>query len=510
MKKINRIIKSIGIFLWIGIIAGCSNFEDINTNPDSITKSSASLQCTGVVLSNLKFGGVGAQAYLVPNALSKYIAYVNEIQMAEQYNRLSNGWFGGMTILPNIETMVEYATGTPMESSYKGLAKFSRAYMFYKLTMEMGDIPYSETAQGLSGNYTPKYDAQKDVLIGILDELKEADSYFAQGVKFDGDPTPYNGDPTKWRRASNAFALRILMSLSNKESDASLNVKGRFAEIVNGGNLMDESTGFLGLVYTSVNMHPLSGTNDLFTSRTLVGSLLVDEFKRLKDRRLFYYAEPASQQLDAGKTESDFDAYVGPDVSRDYVALTNEYLQGQYSALNLRYLKDPASEPRMLVTYAEQELILAEARIRNWITTGSAEDYYKEGVKSALKAQMNTNAAFAHGMAIDQAYIDNYFTGNAAFKTTTDDQLKQIRMQRYILNFMQDPEISYFEYRRNKYPEFPIDPSTNLNLNNPNAIPMRWLYPTSETNYNRENLIEALNNQYDGYDEVNKLMCLLK
>ena len=510
MKKINRIIQTVGIFLSVGIITGCNNFEEINTNPDTITKSSASLQCTNVVLTNLKFGGVGAQAYLVPNGLSKYIAYVNEIQMAEQYNRLSNNTFAAMTILPNIETMVEYATGTPMEDSYRGLAKFSRAYMFYKLTMQMGDIPYSETAQGLTGNYTPKYDAQKDVLIGILDELKEADAHFAKGVKFDGDPTPYAGDPARWRRASNAFALRVLMSLSKKESDASLNIKTRFAEIVNGGNLLEESTGFLGLAYTSVNMHPLSGTNDLFTSRTLIGSLLVDEFKQLNDRRLFYYAEPASQQLNAGKAESDFEAYVGPDVSRDYVTLTNEYLQGQYSALNLRYLRDPASEPRMMVTYAEQELILAEARIRNWITTGDAESYYKEGVKSALKAQMNTNGAYAHGMAIDQAYIDNYFTGNAAFKTTADDQLKQIWMQRYILNFMEDAETGYFEYRRNNYPEFPINPNTNLNLNNPNAIPVRWLYPTSETNYNRDNLIEALNNQYDGYDEINKLMWILK
>jgi len=39
---------------------------------------------------------------------------------------------------------------------------------------------------------------------------------------------------------------------------------------------------------------------------------------------------------------------------------------------------------------------------------------------------------------------------------------------------------------------------------------MRWLYPSTETNYNRENLIEALDRQYEGYDEINKLMWLLK
>jgi len=83
-------------------------------------------------------------------------------------------------------------------------------------------------------------------------------------------------------------------------------------------------------------------------------------------------------------------------------------------------------------------------------------------------------------------------------------------MQRYLLNFMQDAQYSYFEYRRTSYPEFPINPATSLNENNPNGLPMRWLYPSSETNYNRENLIEALDRQYDGYDEINKLMWLLK
>jgi hypothetical protein len=39
---------------------------------------------------------------------------------------------------------------------------------------------------------------------------------------------------------------------------------------------------------------------------------------------------------------------------------------------------------------------------------------------------------------------------------------------------------------------------------------MRWLYPGAESNYNRENLEEALNRQYDGYDEINKIMWVLK
>ena len=68
----------------------------------------------------------------------------------------------------------------------------------------------------------------------------------------------------------------------------------------------------------------------------------------------------------------------------------------------------------------------------------------------------------------------------------------------------------YFEYRRNKYPEFPINPATSLNENNKNGIPMRFLYPDIETSKNRENLIKALNEQYGGINEINKLMWVLQ
>lgn len=510
MKVVHKMIYITGIAL-SGLLSACSNFEEINTNPDSITQSSVSMQCTNIILGNIKFNGRDAHAYLQPNAISKYLGFANQSQMSEQYNSFGKNSFDGMTMLPNIDQMLTYAAGTSMEESYKGVAKFSRAYLLYKLTMRMGDIPYSEANQALSNNnYRPKYDAQKDVLLGVLNELKEADGHFAKGVKFDGDPTPYEGNPEKWRQASNALALRILMSMSKKEGDASLRIKERFAEIANAGYLLQESTGFLGLKYTSINMHPMAGTNDIFTSRTVISSLLIDELKKVNDRRLFYFSDPSSKQIDNGKSESDMDAYVGADVSMDYATMTDNYLTGEYSLLNARYLKDASCEPRMMITYAEQQLILAEGRIRGWITNGTAESYYKEGVKSALKSQMDTKSSYAHGMEIDQDYIDTYFNGEAAFKASVTDQLKQIWLQRYILNFMQDPEESYFEYRRNNYPDFPINPSTNLNLEKPSAMPMRWLYPSSETNYNRENLEAALKSQYEGYDEVNKIMWILK
>jgi len=497
------------LMVLVGLFS-CNKFDEINSDPNTPTEASASLLCTSAILSVARFNGRDAKAYITENALAKYVGYANEGQLAEQYNLLGSGSFSAMTILPDLDNMLKYAKDGPMENAYKGVAAFVKAYMFYQLTMQMGDIPCSEANGGVNGEFQPKYDTQKQVFITILDDLKAADAFFAEGTNFSGDPTPYNGDPAKWRAASNSFALKVLMTLSKKVGDADLSIKARFKSIVDAGHLLENTGEYFGLDYSTQNKHPLSGTNDLFTSRTILSSLLVDNLKQLNDRRLFYYGDPAGAQISSGQSENNMNAYIGVDVSMDYPAMNAGHSANKYSLINSRYLKEEASEPRMLITYGEQELILAEARVLGWISSGDAKSYYENGVKSALEELMNTDPSYAHGMAINQDYIDHYFTGEAAFKTTQSEQLKQIWMQRYIREFMKDGLSSYFEYRRNKYPVFPINPATSLNANDVGAIPMRWLYPSTETDYNRANLIEALDRQFDGYDEINKIMWLLK
>ena len=507
MKNKNRHIGLAGALIFF-LLVSCNKFDEINTNPDVTTHVPASMECTNIILSTLRHSG-DAMSFISANALPKYVGFTVLGKNSSQYNNTGSGGFGSMTILPNIDAMLESAQGSVMENSYKGVASFAKAYVFYRMTMWMGDIPYSEAGKGGQGLFAPKYDTQEEIFINILDELKAADQYFSNGVTFSGDPTPFSGDPKKWRKAVNAFSLKVLMSLSKKEGVASLNVAGRFAEIVTAGNLMDKTTTYWGLNYSTQNKHPLNAST-MFAPKTIVSKLLMDNLKILNDRRLFYFCEPAAALIAAGKVQSDTAAYNGVDVSMDYDAMNLDYKANKFSIINLRYQKEDATEPRMMMTYAEQELILAEARLRGWITDGTAQSYYEEGVKAALALIMATKSSYAHTVPIDQTYITGYFTGEAAFKATSDEQLKQIWMQGYILRFMQDADFSYFEYRRNHYPDFPINPASSLNENNTGAIPMRCLYPGSETSYNRQNLIDALNRQYDGYDEINKIMWLLK
>lgn len=506
----NRLFIYIGILLLL-LQSSCNKFDEINTNPDTTTEANASMLATTIILKNFKYGGRDAMEYISDNGIAKYLAYANQSMMASQYGFLGSISFGNMTILPNIDNMLKYAVGIPAENSYKGLAKFSRAYMFYQLTMKVGDIPYSQAGKGLTDGLTKvSYDAQEDVFKGILQELEEAEGFFANGETFRGDPTPYAGDPKKWRFAVNAFRLKVLLSLSRKVGNSSIQINEEFAKIVQSNNLLAESTGYLGLNYSVVNNHPVYSTNPVIASRAIVSSLIIEQLKLYNDRRLFYYAEPSAAQISSGKTANDFEAYIGADVEVNYDVITAEYLQGKYSGINLRYQQNVSSDPRIIMSFAEQQLILAEARLLGWIATGNSRDYYESGTRSALKNLMITDVSYAHNMPITQNYIDDYFTGDAAYKNTQEEQLKQIWIQKYFLNFMQDPIQSYFEFRRTGYPIFPNDPITSLNVNKKDAIPMRWLYPSTEITRNQSYLLEALTRQYDGEDEINKLMWLLK
>jgi hypothetical protein len=126
-------------------------------------------------------------------------------------------------------------------------------------------------------------------------------------------------------------------------------------------------------------------------------------------------------------------------------------------------------------------------------------DYYRT-LPSALPANL-------HGMAIDQAYINDYFSGEATYKKagTKTDRLQQIWMQRYFIDFFQGNMSGYRNFLRTGYPAFTLVPSTSLNTDDPTVFPKRWKYPTDEITKNPVNYKKAVDEQFGGFDGVNKV-----
>ncbi len=505
MRTINKII---GLILISSLtLAGCSKFDDFNTNPDNSTLVTPEMLATGALKNTFRFAADG-KAYTSFQALPKYVAYAAEVPMEAQYNLIGTCSFESYTNLPNLEKMVEYATGTDYENSFKGLQLFIKAFNGYRLTMRTGDIPYSEAGKGKQGIQYPVYDTQESVLKAILEDLKKGEEFFKAGKNFTGDII-YGGDVVKWQKACNAMQLKVMMSMSRK---ITAEQKARFAAIVSSGVLMGSNADNLELKYTDATgtWHPLYNQL-MFNSATVVSSVVIDALKNLNDRRLFYFAAPATAKITAGGAANDFNSYVGADPSMDFNALNVAFLAGKYSLINDRYTKVKAGDPFLYVSYAEQCFIIAEAIELGWVS-GNSETYYKNGVTAALNAVASYDATntYNSNMIIDAGYIGGYFAGEAAYKASSGDRLKQIWLQKYLMNFQQDGDGAFFEYRRTQYPVLPINAATSMNIDDKTKIPVRWKYPTDEVQNNGENLKSALKRQYDEYDGINKAMWLLK
>ena len=507
MKKLNYILLVIVLFT---ITSSCKKFDSLNTNPDSPTSVTPGMLATGVLRDNFKFWNPNPTDFATGNLWLHHTANANGTPNPSEYfySYAPSVGFGPYQYLTNLKRMVEFAKGTPAESSYQGLALFMKAYFGFTMSLNLGDIPYSEAGKVEDGITKPKYDKQADVFSAVLADLKAAEILFAAGKNFDGD-IMLGGDPAKWRRLCNAMQLKVLQTMSKKIAPAQIS---RFAEIVASNNLMTGNTDNFKLSYSSDagTYHPFwSGENQ--RNYVVVSKLVIDNLKALHDRRLFYFADPAPFMLSAqggSKLENDSTAYIGALTSLDAGAIAISTQAGKYSYINLRYTKDKAGDPMLIFSYSEQCFIIAEAIEQGWVPGGpaAAQVYYQNGVAKILEYYMDLGITANHGMPITQAYIDNYFTAAAVYKVagSKTDRLRQIWTQRWLLDFFQGNSFNnYPQFLRTGYPVFPLDPATNMNPDDKTLYPKRWKYDVSEQKTNPVNYKQAIDSQYKGYDGIN-------
>ncbi len=511
MKKIYYILLAMAS---ITVAGSCSKFDKLNTNPDVPTSVSPDLLATTVLKSTYRFWNPNSTDWATAQLLGKHCANLTNTANPYQYysSYYPYGSFGGAQNLTALKRMVEFAKGNPQLPSYEGLALFLKASYGFSATLDMGDIPYSEAGKAEEGITQPKYDKQADVFVAILNDLKAAEAKFAEGKNFNGDILSYAGNAVKWRRLCNAMQLRVLQTISKKITAAQ---KTRFAEIVAAGNLLSGNADVFQLPYLDNSNATYPFYNGEGTRVNLaISKLMVDALRNVNDRRLFYFAEPAAYKITGGLLDNDYAAYEGAPTELSPNQLDLNRAAGKYSLINKRYASSASriGDPYLFFSYAEQCFILAEAAEEGWITGGvaTAQSYYEAGVKAQLAYYKDLSTviqANLHGMAITQSYIDNYFTGEAAYKAggTKTDRLQQIWMQRYFLDFFQGGGMAYRNYLRTGYPVFPIDPATSLNSAAPTMAPKRNMYPTDELTKNPANYKQAVADQFGGFDEVNKI-----
>lgn len=482
MKKILYTASVVGLLATA--FTSCEKLENINANPNEPAAVDAGVLFTSGVRSSVNTSV--NQSYLLGNNAAQLTAKSLRTEVdAYSWNSFSNVWvehYGSLANLVEAERVAAEKGNEKME----GAAKVMKSWVFSQLTLAYGDIPYSEAITGSTdANWFPAYDSQEDIIMGtggLIDELNTAATLLGGSGSVDGDII-YDGDAAKWQRLANALSLRLLLYVSNQTD-----VSAQVASLVNGGNLMLDNEDNAILTYTGnfPNEYPLipmkEGDFDAVYLSTNAYTALTD----LDDPRLYVYARPVNADVVA----------TDPTATAIYDGAENGLETGTCdksgSRLGYAYYDYPghltgsSKAEGLIMTYAEQQFILAEAAHNGWISDDAGALH-----ESAVEASMNYyGAQFSNTAWTD--FTDYYTNSGAAY----DNTLNSIREQKWLAMFFTGLD-NYFELRRWYTEEngnwanlgFVQAPCQNTNGD---ALPMRFLYPGNEESLNPTNYQSAV------------------
>ena len=499
MKNILCLLISLILF------STCDNqFEETNLNPNKPAQATPSLVFNGIIM-DVFYTGNHSRSMSDILTYSQYMVCADDFYGSNSYNwGTANMYFYG-TLANTVQLERE---GQRMNNdAYQVLAKTFKAYLFFELTRSVGDIPCSEALRSEEGIYTPKYDTQKEVLLQCLEWLEEANEEYKTVQTTIEKELIYDGDLSKWHKFNNGLRLRILIALSNHADDSDLNVKNRFAEIVNNPAAHPIFTGFeenaeFTYYENMENKYPFYMERDepraqiFYMTETFLNPMV-----ETKDPRVFVIAEPTDSAKHSGNPDYalDFNSYEGirygiPTIDVYAIVHNNDINKQRVSRMHVRY-ESYTGEPYIVLGYPEVNFCIAEGINRGWVN-GDAADYYRKGITGSMQF---------YGIAGEQ--IEEFLVQpEITYAGNNETGLRQILTQKYTAFFNNSRWEGFYTYRRTGIPDFTTGPGSF----NDGKVPMRWTYPREEYDNNDENLEAALARQFNGSDDRNDLMWLLR
>lgn len=444
---------------------------------------------------------------------------------------------GNYYSLINVQRMEAEALrlgGNPV-NPYQALGKFFNAYFYYYMTSLVGDLPMEEALKG-TGDPSPAYTAQKDILIKVCKWLDTANTSLETLIKnpdrantSEGQVLKndfyFNNDLVKWQKAVNTFRLRVLIAMSKRADDTELQVQQQFAAILGNPSKYPVMNGLednVQYLYNNMNKYPINPDNLGFdATRYNMSATYLNTLVSLKDPRAYITAEPATLELNKNKkTPADITAYVGASSGESLADMSSRMSNVDTAAYSLRsrsrYYAGYAAEPGVIIGYAEMCFNIAEAVNRKWVTGQHAEEWYKKGIRASMTfygipVATDGNVLKTYKQEryeIPFSFDKNYYVQDAVkYKGDNAAGLAQILQQKYLAFFQNSGWEAYFNQRRTGVPVF----MTGAGTGNNGIIPKRYKYPNAERDANTINWTNALQRQYGSTtDNINSAMWLIK
>ncbi len=503
-----KIVKSFYVIIVIILFASCTkDFSEVNTDTNVPTNVTPDLLLSGIQRNMMN--QVVSEAWGIGNIVVQYhakIQFVNEDRyLWNEQNGIWNSVYGNFRNLQNILNQVQ----TDEKNVYYGVALVMKSWMFSLVTDAYGDVPYTDAGKAKSeGVYLPKYDKQEDIYKGLLADLKKANDILAKSTNTLSGDIIYGGGSTavlKWRKLANSMRLRLLMRLSKKQN-VGAEMQAILSDPTNNPIFVNNADNAeLKYLAQAPNQWPLYGSRVGSFDEFRVSKTLSDRLTAISDPRLPVFGRPSQKSVASGAPKIEGI----PNGLGDVAALN--FNGGPQGVSRVGYtfaclvcndanqaVPDPSAARSILMSYAELQFILAEARERGFITTGSADVFYMNGMKANFDYW---KAVVPVTYGIDVTAPDTYFAQAAVtYSGSQSEKLDKIYFQKWIALYFSGLE-GWFDWRRTGKPA--IVPGLN-NLND-NKVPIRYIYPQSEQSLNPTNRAEAVARQ-GGTDDINTKM----
>ncbi|QEC67309.1 SusD/RagB family nutrient-binding outer membrane lipoprotein [Panacibacter ginsenosidivorans] len=389
-----------------------------------------------------------------------------------------------------------------------------------KVTDCYGDVPYSEALRGKEGISAPKYDAQQDIYNSMLSELETAINGLDASKDVPSADVIYGGDITKWKKFGYSLMLKLAMRLTKVDPATAQSwaekaaAGGTFTSIDDNAKVKcDNSTGY-GNNTTGALRVP-DDYREVRWSKTFI-----DYLNETEDPRVGVVTEVAqaglannsNQDLAGDRTPgiqiglpNGYDLNGGATDIRSYAGYPGSTGSGDDIAPDGKYSRPTTSiyldrsGANFILTYAETELLLAEAKVRGWnVGSTTAAEHYQNGVTAAIAslAQFNSAAAGDAAIAAAVAAVPAFIAANP-LSGTTETALEQINTQYWVatgtlFNFIE----TWCNWRRSGYPV--LTPVVYPNGFSNGTIPRRIPYNVSEPSTNGANYAAAVANLAGG------------
>lgn len=444
----------------------------------------------------------------------------------------------------SIKNLVDAIHKSEDKPNLNAALRIHRVYLTAVLADIYGDVPASEAGLGyISGISTPKYDTVEELYNWFFEELTACEALLGTGTdNISGDVTSMGGDVAQWKKYANALRMRYAMRISDVNPQKA---QDEFEKAVAAGAISSAADDVY-IKYADSPYTYYDGANDYdfrtnalseilygqdATSPTFVSSTLFYQMQRTADPRLYricrHYYNIKRSQVKPDKEENidltdEVLAYFErtqtgeepcnpgaawysdwmnvpatselPTLQKKADMDANTYDNSDFRARTMRPQLNIDFEmpntPGDLMSYAEVEFLLAEAKTKGWNVSGDAESHYEAGVRASMQL-LNNHYLTSNKISDDE--INAFIAHNPL----GDNPKETINTQAWILHMM-NPSEAWANMRRSDYPAI-LDRTrlgiftngftyTDADLSMPN----RLRYPELEAQYNSANYKAAI------------------